>query len=350
MSKTKHTPRGSQVGIQAFTLIELLVVVAVIAILIGLLLPALGQARNAAHQIASSSLQKQMIAGLFNYGTSNSDWIPGINTSGWRFCRENRARVQNFPLMGQYGSLPVQAYDWITPSVGGDEDAPINREARFYWVFERFADPAMKERVPVYSQGGDGSQPMIRWLVDNQKPGLRGCSFLMPLLWQVFGETRRKDARTLEATGQDLFGLTGMLRMPRAFAPQITRVGNAALKIAFADGFRFLDSNQNPPLDADASYTGNLWGTFTNFSPISMTIDRSWGRRGGGGSGLNIPLVYRHSGRMDAAFWDGHVALLTPRESRNPTFWAPSKSIFGSHSDIDPDAKLYGIEPGDPIP
>lgn len=50
-----------------FTLIELLVVVSIIAMLVALLLPAIGQARDSAHAVTCLSNQQQTNAALLNY-------------------------------------------------------------------------------------------------------------------------------------------------------------------------------------------------------------------------------------------------------------------------------------------
>lgn len=61
---------------RGFTLIELLVVISIIALLIGLLLPALGQARNAAKHSQCLSNMKNLNGGLYTYASDSKGQYP----------------------------------------------------------------------------------------------------------------------------------------------------------------------------------------------------------------------------------------------------------------------------------
>ncbi|UYV13093.1 MAG: prepilin-type N-terminal cleavage/methylation domain-containing protein [Phycisphaera sp.] len=61
---------------RGFTLIELLVVIAIIALLIGILLPALGSARLLGYQAVSLSNVRQLQVAFFNYKADFNDDIP----------------------------------------------------------------------------------------------------------------------------------------------------------------------------------------------------------------------------------------------------------------------------------
>ena len=81
----KHTFTASNRRSNAFTLIELLVVISIIGILAGLLLPALGVAKNKAKVKLCQTEMNGLAAAIQQYETTYNRW-PATNQSGVKDC------------------------------------------------------------------------------------------------------------------------------------------------------------------------------------------------------------------------------------------------------------------------
>ena len=81
-----------------FTLIELLVVISIIAILMAVMMPALGKARESAKSIVCRSNLKQMGIGIVNYNQDNDNRMP----PSWKSANNNSQQNNWMPIIAPY--------------------------------------------------------------------------------------------------------------------------------------------------------------------------------------------------------------------------------------------------------
>ncbi len=309
MSRLDNSPRRRPTG---FTLIELLVVVSIIALLIGILLPTLGQAVQTARQVVCGTTQRGLMQGMLLWSGENKQRIPGLN--GTWVDASNRPDWQEY--LNRDPSAPVQSTDWMSASLKG-EDIPANRAQRFLYMLNTYRCPE-QQHAPVWS-GGPGTSE-VRDLIDRTEQDVYGVSYMMSVYFQWSGREGDRQTGSFPNYSITEYGRkhTTPAEIPSSYKYNLNQIGSPALKAGLSDATRFRDTTGL--VNTEVTYqAGQDYGSFAHSTP---TYNNS------GAFVRARSVTYRHGGKISAAFFDGHVGVLTETESRDPTPWFPSGSIF----------------------
>lgn len=325
---------------RGFTLIELLVVISIIALLIGILLPALGAARASARALVCASNARSLAQANTIYALDNRDYYSSPVNVGARFLSQVIVPGEGIVSGGEAlegtttPTTPTSTQDWISPILGDSMGFSPNRAERTLDVFQSLGCPEARVFYDTLF-GGRSANDLDDFERVIQTVGYRQSSYLMPSAFAHLANSPRsvsylRSLTRIPGGSIDITNFTSMQvngrapESPVGFRHRIDQVGTQPSdKVMFADGSRFFDT-QTGEFDFDVNPSPGFFGSFTESTP-TFTNSTAWGRDRDPGEN-NILLSFRHANlNMNAAFWDGHVESLTAQEAwTNPNPWHPT--------------------------
>lgn len=212
-----------------FTLIELLVVIAIIAILAGMLLPALNAARGKAQQAKCLSNLKQIGLGVSQYAADSDDWLPAGKDYGgtpgqWKY---ELAQYCGLPKEASYNDT-MKSPKYGVGSVFGCDGAqavPAECAGEFKSYPGRFGGLGWNDNISGSAQPGVTNK---RRSIKEFRKGISECA--------LAGDTL--DKSQWPYTDRDAFIIMLNMRGGDVGSPdkRISRRHNKGLNVAWADG------------------------------------------------------------------------------------------------------------------